>query len=101
MDTDWTPLAKKALEFVPDGARVGLGSGRTTTAFIHVLGERVREGLRVRGVPTSESTARLATQLGIPLDTLDDATPLDVTIDGADEVELKTLNLIKGWGGAL
>jgi ribose 5-phosphate isomerase A len=61
----------------------------------------VRQGLRVRGVPTSEETARLARQLGIPLDTLDSDEPLTVTIDGADEVEPTTLNLIKGWGGAL
>jgi ribose 5-phosphate isomerase A len=94
-------LARKALEFVPDGARVGLGSGHTAEAFLEALAERVRHGLRVRGVPTSEATARLATRLGIPLDTLDAAEPLEVTIDGADEVERGTLNLLKGWGGAL
>jgi ribose 5-phosphate isomerase A len=98
---DFAPLAARALEMVPDGARVGLGSGRTATAFIRALGERVRGGLRVRGVPTSEATAQLARSLGIPLDTLDDATPLELTVDGADEVERGTLRLIKGWGGAL
>lgn len=101
MDQDFTALALKALEYVPDGARIGLGSGRTTEAFIHILAERVHRGLRVHGVPTSEGIAQLARQLGIPLDTLDAAEPLEVTIDGADEVERGTLNLIKGWGGAL
>lgn len=98
---DFAALAARALEMVPDGSRVGLGSGRTATAFIHALGERVRGGLRVRGVPTSEATAQLARSLGIPLDTLDDPTPLALTVDGADEVERGTLRLIKGWGGAL
>lgn len=101
MDTDFVAVGRKALEFVPDGARIGLGSGRTTEAFLHLLGECVRQGLRVRGVPTSSGTARLARQLGIPLDTLETAEPLEVTIDGADEVEKGTLKLIKGWGGAL
>ena len=98
---DFAALAARALEMVPDGSRVGLGSGRTATAFIHALGERVRGGLRVRGVPTSEATAELARGLGIPLDTLDDPTPLALTVDGADEVQRGTLRLIKGWGGAL
>lgn len=89
------------MEFVPDGSRIGLGSGHTTEAFIEVLGERVRQGLRVRGVPTSSGTAHLAQELGIPLDTLDVAESLEVTVDGADEVQPKTLQLIKGWGGAL
>ncbi len=101
MDTNFAALAVKALEWVPDGARIGLGSGRTTEAFLQVLGERVRQGLRIRGVPTPSGSARLAQDLGIPLDTLDPDEPLAVTIDGADEVEPKTLNLIKGWGGAL
>lgn len=101
MDEDFTLVGRKALDFVPDGARIGLGSGRTTKAFIHVLAERVRQGLRVRGVPTSSGTAQLAQQLGIPLDTLEPNEQLEVTIDGADEVERGTLNLIKGWGGAL
>lgn len=101
MDEDFTLVGRKALDFVLDGARIGLGSGRTTKAFIHVLAERVRQGLRVRGVPTSSGTAQLAQQLGIPLDTLEPNEQLEVTIDGADEVERGTLNLIKGWGGAL
>jgi ribose 5-phosphate isomerase A len=94
-------VAIKALDYVPDGSRIGLGSGRTAEAFLEVLAERIRAGLRVLGVPTSEGTARLATGLGIPLDTLDNHEPLEATIDGADEVERGTLNLIKGWGGAL
>ncbi|HKI36210.1 MAG TPA: ribose-5-phosphate isomerase RpiA [Gemmataceae bacterium] len=94
-------LAAKALDYVPDGARVGLGTGHAAEAFVHALAERVRQGLRVRGVPSSEETARLARSLGLDLDTLETDEPLAVTIDGADEVERGTLNLIKGRGGAL
>jgi ribose 5-phosphate isomerase A len=101
MSADYTAIATRALELVPDGARIGLGSGHTSEAFIHLLAERVRQGLRVRGVPTSEEVGRLAQGLGIPLDTLDAAEPLELTIDGADEVQRGSLNLIKGWGGAL
>ena len=101
MESDLALLAARALEFVTDGARIGLGTGHAATAFVHALGARVRAGLRVRGVPTSEATAQLARDLGIPLDTLDSPEPLEVTIDGADEVERQTLNLIKGWGGSL
>jgi ribose 5-phosphate isomerase A len=100
-DGPYAPLAARALALVPDGARIGLGSGRTTTAFVRALAERVRQGLRVRAVPTSEATAQLASELGIPLDTLDRDDPLELTVDGADEVERQTLNLVKGWGGAL
>jgi ribose 5-phosphate isomerase A len=101
MDSNLAMLAQRALDYVPDGGRIGLGSGRTAEAFLHVLAERVRQGLRVRGVPTSEGVARLATSLGIPLDTLDALEPLAVTVDGADEVERGSLFLIKGWGSAL
>src|SRR5439155_6352090 len=94
-------LSAKALEFVPDGSRIGLGSGRTAEAFLLALAERVRAGLRVAGVPTSEAVARRARELGIPLASLDSDEPLHATIDGADEVEIGTLNLIKGRGGAL
>jgi ribose 5-phosphate isomerase A len=94
-------LAARALELVPDGCRLGLGSGRTASFFIRKLAERVRQGLRVRAVPTSETTARLAQTLGIPLDSLDAEEPLDLTIDGADEVQPDTLDALKGWGGAL
>jgi ribose 5-phosphate isomerase A len=94
-------VVERALEFVPDGARVGLGSGRAAQAFVKALGERIRtEGLRVQGVPTSEETASLAREQGVPLLTLAEAGPLDVTIDGADEVDPR-LDLIKGYGRAL
>lgn len=92
-------LAARALEFVRDGAIVGLGTGRAATAFVRALAGRVKEGLSIRGVPTSETTARLARELGIPLVGLDEG-PIDVTVDGADEVDPQ-LNLIKGYGGAL
>lgn len=92
-------LAARALREVPDGALIGLGSGHTAAAFVRALGRRVREGLRVRGVPTSVATERLAHEVGVPLATLDEGV-LDLTIDGADEVD-PHLDLIKGYGGAL
>jgi ribose 5-phosphate isomerase A len=101
MVSDFANLAERALAFVHDGCCVGLGSGRTASAFVRALAERVRHGLRVRGVPTSEATAHLARSLGVPLATLDDADPLEVTLDGADEVQRGTLHALKGWGGAL
>ncbi len=91
-------LATHALDFVKDGDVVGLGSGRASTAFVHALATRVRSGLKVRGVPTSEETARLARELGIDLVGLE--AEIALTVDGADEVDGK-LNLIKGHGGAL
>lgn len=91
-------LAARALEFLREGAVVGLGSGRAASAFLCALAARVREGLSVRGVPTSEETAHLARELGIPLSGLDEPL-IDVTVDGADEVD-PHLNLIKGYGGA-
>jgi ribose 5-phosphate isomerase A len=99
---DLERVAAHALAFVPDGpggARVGLGSGRAATAFVRALGVRARAGLKVQGVPTSEATAALAREVGIPLIDLDEA-PLDVTVDGADEVD-PNLDMVKGWGGAL
>ncbi len=92
--------AERALEAVEDGNVVGLGTGKAATAFVRGLGERVQSGLRVTGVPTSQATADLATELGIPLVTLEEAGELDLTIDGADEVDPQ-LDLIKGYGGAL
>ena len=93
--------AERAVELVPPGADVGLGSGSTAEIAIRLLGERVRvDGLRLRGVPTSERTAALARECGIPLATLDDAPELALTLDGADEVD-PALDLIKGLGGAL
>ncbi|SPF81057.1 ribose-5-phosphate isomerase RpiA [Pseudoprimorskyibacter insulae] len=93
--------AKRAAEFVEDGMRVGLGTGSTAAWLVRCLGERVRDnGLRIRGVPTSARTAKLARDVGIEVITLDDARWLDLTIDGADEFD-QELNLIKGGGGAL
>jgi len=93
-------IAERALEMIPEDAVVGLGTGHAATAFIHALGERVRQGLRVRGVPTSQTSADLARQLGIPLTTLEEIDAIDVDVDGADEVD-PHCNLIKGYGGAL
>jgi len=92
--------AAKAVEFVNDGMKLGLGTGSTAEIFLELLAARVRGGLNVIGTPTSERTAEKARSLGIPLANLDDLAPLDLTIDGADEADRK-LNLIKGAGGAL
>jgi ribose 5-phosphate isomerase A len=93
-------IAEQALSYIADGQVLGLGTGRAATAFVVALGERVRAGLKVRGVPTSEHTADLALQVGVPLTTLDEAESLDFAFDGADEVDPQR-NLIKGYGGAL
>ena len=93
-------IAARALEFVHDGAVVGLGTGRAATAFVEALGTRIKQGLRVTGVPTSQATAAAARRLAIPLVDLDDVDEIDVTVDGADEVDPR-LNLIKGYGGAM
>lgn len=95
-----TRAAQQAVELVPDGADIGLGSGSTAEVAIRLLGERVRQGLRLRGVPTSERTARLGQEAGIPLASLEEAPELVLTLDGADEVA-PNLDLIKGLGGAL
>ena len=92
--------AQAALEFVKDGQTLGLGTGRAAAAFVRALGAKVAEGLHVRGVPTSDATAALATEVGIPLLTLEEAGQLDITFDGADEVDTN-LDVIKGYGGAL
>ncbi len=92
--------ARRAAELVIAGMTVGLGSGTTAELAVEILGTRHQEGLHFSGVPTSEKTATLARHYGIPLVTLDEAGILDLTIDGADEVDPK-LNLIKGHGGAL
>lgn len=92
-------LAAHALALVRPGAVVGLGSGRAASAFVRALGARARQGLPVRGVPTSEAAARLARDLGVPLAGLEDGI-VDLTVDGADEVDPR-LDLIKGYGGAL
>ena len=92
--------AASALELVRDGMRVGLGTGHGALAFLARLADRVRSGLRVVGVPTSEATAAEARSLGIPLGALDDDEDLALTVDGADEVA-PNLDLVKGFGGAL
>jgi ribose 5-phosphate isomerase A len=90
-----------AVELVSDGMIVGIGTGSTATFAIQALAERMQAGLRFLGVPSSDRSAALATLLGIPLTTFADHPRIDLTIDGADEVERGTLNLIKGHGGAL
>jgi ribose 5-phosphate isomerase A len=92
--------AARALEFVRDGMKLGLGTGSTAKHFVELLGERVSGGLKVIGVPTSEATRADALRCGIPLTTLDDIDRLDLTVDGADEID-PALNVIKGGGGAL
>jgi ribose 5-phosphate isomerase A len=94
-------IIERALELVPNQCKVGLGSGRAAERFVRALGERVRAGrLDLQGVATSQKTANLAAELGIRLVTLADAGTLDLTIDGADEVD-GHWNLIKGYGRAL
>jgi ribose 5-phosphate isomerase A len=92
--------AARALEFVQNGMRLGLGTGSTARHFVELLGMRVRDGLDVIGVPTSEATRQDALRCGIRLTTLDEVDRLDLTVDGADEIDPQ-LNLIKGGGGAL
>lgn len=92
--------AEAALAMVEDGMRLGLGSGSTAEIFVERLASRVRSGLRIVGVPTSERTASLCRDLAVPLATLDDEPELDLTIDGTDEVDA-ALRLVKGGGGAL
>ncbi len=91
---------EKAAEYVKDGMVVGLGTGSTVYYTIVKLGEMVREGLNIVGIPTSVGTEHLAGEHGIPLTTLDEHPVIDLTIDGADEIDPE-LNLIKGGGGAL
>lgn len=92
--------AARALEEVKPGMRLGLGTGSTARHFVDLLGARVAEGLEVICVPTSEATAQQARSLAIPLSDLDALDYLDLTVDGADEID-PALNLIKGAGGAL
>lgn len=91
--------ARSSLQFIRDGQVVGLGSGSTATCFIQLLGEEVRKGLRIRGIPTSIRSKELAESLKIPLTTLDECQEIAVTVDGADEIDPQ-LRLIKGGGGA-
>ncbi|MGO9086416.1 MAG: ribose-5-phosphate isomerase RpiA [Candidatus Sulfotelmatobacter sp.] len=92
--------ARASLQFVKDGQVVGLGTGSTAAFFIELLAEQVKNGLRIRGIPTSLRSQQLALSLGIPLITLDDCQEIAVTVDGADEVDPQ-LRLIKGGGGAM
>ncbi len=92
--------ARRALDFVRPGMRLGLGTGSTAAHFVDLLAEKVKAGLDVVGVPTSEATRAQAERLGVPLTTLDDEAELDLTVDGADEID-PDLNLMKGGGGAL
>src|SRR6201981_3708030 len=92
--------AARAMDFVRSGMRLGLGPGSTPRVFVELLAERVRAGLDVIAVPTSEATRAQAERLGIALATLDDVPELDLTVDGADEIG-PDLTLIKGGGGAL
>jgi ribose 5-phosphate isomerase A len=92
--------AARALDFVRDGMKLGLGTGSTAEAFLDLLAERVRGGLKITGAPTSERTREKASALGIPVAELDNLAPLDLVVDGADEAD-HNLDLIKGGGGAL
>jgi len=100
MDQLKRQAAARALDDVRDGMQLGLGTGSTAKHFVELLGERVRAGLKVIGVPTSETTRADALRCGVPLTTLDEIDRLDLTVDGADEID-PALNLIKGGGGAL
>src|SRR5262247_1905652 len=100
IDAQKRAAAARALEFVRPGMRLGLGSGSTAKHFVELLAERVRAGLDVIAVATSEGTRSDAERLGVPLTSLDEMPELDLTIDGADEIAAD-LSLIKGGGGAL
>jgi ribose 5-phosphate isomerase A len=99
-DSEKEAAARQSVQYVKDGQVVGLGSGSTATIAIRLLGERVRSGLKIRGIPSSIASCDLAQQLGIPLTSFDEVQQIDVTIDGADEFD-PALNLIKGGGGAM
>jgi ribose 5-phosphate isomerase A len=100
IDAQKRAAATRAVEFVQPGMRLGLGTGSTAKHFVELIGERVRDGLNILAVPTSEATRADAERYGIPLATLDEAPELDLTVDGADEIG-PGLALIKGGGGAL
>src|SRR5580692_9689917 len=99
-DQEKEAAARASLRFVKDGQVVGLGTGSTAAYFIQLLGVQVKNGLRIRGIPSSERSRGQAASLGIPLTTLDEYQQIDVTVDGADEFDPQ-LRLIKGGGGAL
>lgn len=98
---DWKKqAAEHAMQYVETGMKIGLGTGSTAAKFVDLLGAKVKAGLDVVCVPTSEATRAQAAALGIPLSTLDETPFLDLTVDGADELDAE-LRLIKGGGGAL
>jgi ribose 5-phosphate isomerase A len=99
-DQEKEAAARASLRLVREGDIVGLGTGSTAAYAVRFLGERVQAGLKIRGIPTSIHTQELAASLGIPLTTLDEFQEIDITIDGADELDPE-LRLIKGGGGAL
>src|SRR5919201_558744 len=99
-DQEKETAARAAVELVRDGQIVGLGTGSTAAYAVRLLGDRVRAGLKIKGIPTSVRTKELAESLGIPLATLEEFQQIDIGIDGADEVDPE-LRLIKGGGGAL
>jgi ribose 5-phosphate isomerase A len=99
-DAQKRAAAARAVEFVRPGMRLGLGTGSTARHFVELVGERVRSGLDIIAVPTSQATKADAERCGIPLTTLDETPDLDLTVDGADEIA-PDLSLIKGGGGAL
>ncbi len=100
VDTWKQQAAERAIALVEDGMSLGLGTGSTAARFVDLVGKRVKEGLKVRCVPTSEATRVQAERLGIPLISLDEHPFLDLTVDGADEFDAE-LRLLKGGGGAL
>jgi ribose 5-phosphate isomerase A len=100
LDAQKRAAAARALDFVRPGMRLGLGTGSTAKHFVELLAERVRAGLDVIAVPTSDATRSDAERLGVPLSSLDETPQLDLTVDGADEIA-PDLSLIKGGGGAL
>ena len=92
--------ARAVCQHLVDGMRLGIGTGSTAEAFIHALADKIKDGLKITGVATSQRSEQLCTKLGITLTTLEDSPELDLTIDGADEIDGQ-LSLIKGGGGAL
>jgi ribose 5-phosphate isomerase A len=99
-DLEKEAAARASLRFIKDGQIVGLGTGSTAAYFIRLLADEVKKGMRIRGIPTSVHSGELASSLGIPITTLDEHQEIDVTVDGADEVDPR-LRLIKGGGGAM
>src|SRR5690242_10603605 len=102
LQNEWKKAAaESAAQLVEDGMIVGLGTGSTAAFFVEALAHQISsKGLRIIGIPTSERTAGLASNLKIPLTSFAEHSRIDLTVDGADEVELNTPSLIKGYGGA-